>query len=144
MYQGMVCKARGQDAQVYARPPSLCPLQVVNPQGDSSMLFLWAEPERAPWVKARPPDAHRQSALPGLAPGGGPWCFHTGRGTLSLMSQIHEVFETPLSGPSPTLRDPTRSNHWIPGTHKPHHHVKVMILWSGGAKREKVLEAEVS
>ncbi|KAK9542918.1 hypothetical protein VZT92_000740 [Zoarces viviparus] len=52
--------------------PRCLSLRVVGPQGGCSMVFIRAEPDRAPWAKARPPDAHLRAPLLGLAPGGCP------------------------------------------------------------------------
>ncbi|XP_074521229.1 NLR family CARD domain-containing protein 3-like [Halichoeres trimaculatus] len=46
-----------------------CKLEVVGLQKDGPMSPIWAWPDQAPWVKARPPGSHLRAPTPGLAPG---------------------------------------------------------------------------
>ena len=65
-------------------------LQVVGPCGGEPLLFIRAEPGRAPWVKVRPLGVPKRAPPPGLAPGWGPGdpCQGEGHWALSVFVSI--------------------------------------------------------
>ena len=108
--------------------PYLCPPSLSPAGGESTgwqlhaVSFCW--PSHQMLTDSLPSRALLQE--------GGPGVPILGEGPFPLCCQFMRSLKRSLSGPSPSLGDPTRSYYWIPGTHKLHHQVKVTILWAGG------------